>query len=669
LNQGPIGRAGRVRRFAGILLAAAAFAGLPALAAGARPGPEAFFRGPSMTSAEISPDGRTVALLVAPTPTDRVKLIALDVKTLKPTVLAQFASTDVDSVRWISNTRVVFRVADYRAAQADVHEAWGLYAINTDGSYFRQLVSQHDEKFFKDSQDRELLPWMTRYVAPADPANDSIDVYVAEPALFDHGGSDYKLKRLNTVNGHFKSIETPPGTDGWLFDAAGVLRVATTYLHGREKVMLRDPASGAWSTLAEAEAFTSSERMSPVAIEGDRLFVTATRGRDTRSIYVYDLKTGKLSDKPFLQSDRYDLDPEVVVQGGKLLGFRYTIDAKVTQWLDPAMAALQAKIDAALPETANQISMPSRSDAHVYVVTAHSDRVPGLFYLYDAQSDKLIALGNEHPEVVPARMSGLEPVHYAARDGLDIPAWLTVPAGAERKNLPLVVLVHGGPFVRGREWEWNPEVQFLAAQGYAVLEPEFRGSTGYGTKLFRAGWKQWGLAMQDDLADGVKWAEAQGLVDPKRVCIAGASYGGYAVLMGLVKDPQLYRCGIDWVGVTDIDLIYTANWSDLSEAWAEYGMPTLVGDRVADAEQLRATSPLRNAAKIHAPLLMAYGGEDWRVPLVHGERMHDELMKLPGADVQWVVYPKEGHGWATLATNVDFWNRAAAFLDKNIGSH
>jgi dienelactone hydrolase len=661
------GRAPCVRRLAGVLLAIVSFACQPARAAGARLGPEAFFQNPSMTSARLSPDGTTLAVLVAASPTERIKLVALDVKTLKPTLLAQFKSTDVDRVDWVSNTRVVFQVADHRAAQADVHEAWGLYAINVDGSYYRQLVSQHGDKFFKDSQDRELLPWATRYIGTADPVHDSDDVYVAVPALFDHFGSDYKLKRLNTITGHVKTIETPPGADGWVFDAGGGLRVTTTGLNGRDKVMLRDAATGGWSTLADVERFGSIDAIDPVAIDGDRLFVTATKGRDTRSLYVYDLKAGTLSDKPFLQSDRYDLDPSVVEQGGKLLGIRYTIDATVTQWFDPRMVALQAKIDASLPETANRISMASRIDAHVYVVESHSDRVPGLFYLYDAERNKLIALGNEHPEVVPARMSGLEPVHYAARDGLDIPAWLTVPQGAERRNLPLVVLVHGGPFVRGREWGWNPEVQFLAAQGYAVLEPEFRGSLGYGKRLFTAGWKQWGLAMQDDVADGVKWAVAQGLADPKRVCIAGASYGGYAVLMGLIKDPQLYRCGIDWVGVTDIDLMYTANWSDLTRTWAEYGLPKLVGDRVADAEQLRATSPLRNAAKIHAPLLMAYGGEDWRVPLVHGEKMHDELMKQPGADVQWVVYPDEGHGWATLATNVDFWNRAAAFLDKNIG--
>ncbi len=656
-----------MRRLASILLAAAAFTNGAAFAADARLGPEAFFQNPSMTSARLSPDGKTLAILVAPTPTDRVKLIALDVKTMKPTVLAQFESTDVDYVDWVSDKRLVFKLADRRASQGEVHEAWGLYAINIDGSYFRQLVTQHGNKFVKDSQERELLPWYTHYIGAADPQHDSDDVYVAVPALFDHGGSDYKLKRLSTVTGHVKEIDTPPGADGWVFDATGELRVTTSYLSGLDKVMLRDVATGAWSTLGEFDAFTSSDAIAPGVIDGDRLFVTATQGRDTRSIYTVDLKTRTLSDKPFLQSDRYDLNPRYIVKDGKLLGIRYTIDAQVTQWLDPAMAAVQAKIDDALPDTANLVSIGSRSDAHVFVVSSFSDRIPGVFYLFDAERNKLTELGKAHPEVVPSRMSGMEPVRYAARDGLQIPAWLTVPQGAERKGLPLVVLVHGGPFVRGREWQWNPEVQFLAARGYAVLEPEFRGSRGYGTKLFKAGWKQWGLAMQDDVADGVKWAVAQGLVDPKRVCIAGASYGGYAVLMGLINDPQLYRCGIDWVGVTDIDLIYTANWSDLSRTWAEYGMPKLVGDRVADAEQLRATSPIRNAARIHAPLLMAYGGEDWRVPIVHGEKMHDELMKQPGADVQWVVYSQEGHGWATVATNIDFWNRAAAFLDKNIG--
>ena len=417
--------------------------------------------------------------------------------------------------------------------------------------------------------------------------------------------------------------------------------------------------------------FVDRDGIFPVALAAhDQLFVTTNRGQDTTSIYKYDLKTRTLPAKPFLQSDRYDLDPAFVTQGGKLLGIRYTIDAPVTHWMDPAMAALQAKIDAMLPSTINQISVPmDNGDAQVAVVESFSDRVPGVFYLYDAQRGKLVELGSAHPEVDPDRMSGMEPVHYAARDGLQIPAWLTLPQGAERKNLPLVVLVHGGPFVRGQAWGWNPEVQFLAARGYAVLQPEFRGSKGYGTRLFKAGFKQWGLGMQNDLADGVKWAVDQGLVDPKRVCIAGASYGGYAVLMGLINDPQVYRCGVEWAGPTDIDLMYTATWNDMSDAYKTYGMPRLIGDRVADAAQLRATSPILNAGRIRSPLLMAYGGEDFRVPIEHGEKLRAALAKQSGVDVEWVVYDKEGHGWRTLSTNIDFWNRVAAFLDRNIGQH
>jgi dipeptidyl aminopeptidase/acylaminoacyl peptidase len=295
--------------------------------------------------------------------------------------------------------------------------------------------------------------------------------------------------------------------------------------------------------------------------------------------------------------------------------------------------------------------------------------VPRLFFLYDVRAGKLVTLGNSRPDIDARKSADMEPVHYAARDGLDIPAWLSVPRGAERRNLPLVVLVHGGPHVRGRVWGWDPEVQFLASRGYAVLEPEFRGSTGYGQALFKAGWKQWGLAMQDDVADGVKWAIAQGLVDPKRVCIAGASYGGYAVLMGLIRDPDLYRCGVDWVGVTDLDLLFTSRWSDADAVWKKYGMTKLIGDPVADAARFKATSPSDNASRIHAPVLLAYGEKDVRVPLEHGERLRDALMKQPGAKVEWVVYKDEGHGWRYVENNLDFWNRVATFLDANIGAH
>jgi len=283
----------------------------------------------------------------------------------------------------------------------------------------------------------------------------------------------------------------------------------------------------------------------------------------------------------------------------------------------------------------------------------------------NSETRQLINLGQERSAIRPAQMGTMDFVRFKARDGLEIPAYLTVPAGEIKKNLPLVVLVHGGPYVRGATWGWNAEVQFLASRGHAVLQPEFRGSTGFGDKHFRAGWKQWGLGMQNDVADAVRWAIEQGIADPQRVCIAGASYGGYAALMGLVNDPELYRCAINWVGVTDIQMMFDVGWSDISDTWKAYGMPLLVGDPQADAAQFKATSPLQQAARIQRPLLMAYGAWDVRVPVVHGERLRDAL-KAHNKDVEWVVYPSEGHGWQDVKTQVDFWARVEKFLARHL---
>lgn len=251
---------------------------------------------------------------------------------------------------------------------------------------------------------------------------------------------------------------------------------------------------------------------------------------------------------------------------------------------------------------------------------------------------------------------------------MSIPALLTLPRGVDAKKLPLVVLAHGGPYVRGVDWEWNRERQFIASRGYAVLEPDFRGSEGHGWKLFSGGFKQWGLAMQDDLADGVAELVKRGIVDKDKVCIAGASYGGYAVVMGLIRHPEVYRCGVSWVGVTDIDLMYSVGWSDTADSdWARYGMPKRVGDPEKDRAQLDATSALRQAGRLKLPLLMAYGLEDVRVPYEHGRRLRDAL-KPHNPNVEYLEYGGEGHGWRLPPTNIDFWTRVEKFLARHIGS-
>jgi len=650
------------------LLLATAFAS-GAHAADAPPGPEKFFQHPRMVAAELSPDGRTVALLMAANATSRVRLVALDVKTAKFTSLAGFEDADVADFHWVNAHRLVFELGDRDAPVGDLDTASGLYGVNTDGSGLRELVSRHGQPFFERGGDHSrVLPWNTWFLQAVDGVSEDVYVYHAEE--IDQKHSDYlQLERLDTLHGHVADVPTPAHTFQWIFDPKGELRVAVTDKGNHSKVMAREPGGKEWTTLGDFEHFVDDKTFNPSYIDQEgKLFVETRNGSDKVAVWTYDLAHRKLADKPWLVSPKYDLHPEYVSVGGKLAGLTFRADTYVTQWVAPDLQALQARVDKLLPSTTNHLSVAADGNLDTVVVYATSDRVPGLWFLLDQTKGKLLKLGAAMPDIDPKAQASLEPVHYAARDGLDIPAWLTVPAGAERKNLPLVVLVHGGPNVRGRSWDWDAETQFLASRGYAVLEPEFRGSTGYGWNLFHAGWKQWGLAMQDDVADGVKWAVAQGIVDPKRVCIAGASYGGYAVLMGLARDPELYRCGIDWVGVTDMNLMYTADWSDISDASKQYGMPLLVGDPVADAAQLKATSPTNVVARIHAPVLMAYGGKDKRVPIEHGELFRDALKKQPGAKVEWVVYDKEGHGWRSMATRVDFWNRVARFLDANIGT-
>jgi dipeptidyl aminopeptidase/acylaminoacyl peptidase len=638
---------------------------LPAVAAAAdaRPGAEAFFRNPRLVDAQISPDGHTVAFAMAAANGERVHLLALDLRTMVPSVVVSSETADIESFEWVNDKRLVFSLTDRQVAAGDLREAPGLFAINVDGTHSRQLVERRYPNLIRSGDSEELLPWNT-WLLHGTRETAAGEVYVVKAEKFDRKHVDYvQLQRLNTENRRISDVQAPKRAFAWVIDAKGEPRVASSLEGDRVSVMLRDPATDQWSDLATFNQFDETKAFTPRYIdETGRLFVTAKGGNDTESVYLYDTAKHQLVDEPFVRAGRYDLDPQFIEAHGKLVGLRYMADGEVTQWLDPALEALQARVDKMLPSTVNRISVASEGDGSFVLVHAASDRVPGRFFVLNVQEGRLTALGDSHPDIDPRQMSRMEAVSYKARDGLMVPAYLTVPHGLPRSNLPLVVLVHGGPWVRGQAWRWDPEVQFLASRGYAVLQPEFRGSMGYGTRLFKAGWKQWGLAMQDDVADGVKWAVAQGLVDPARVCIAGASYGGYSVLMGLVNDPALYRCGVDWVGPTDINLMYSVDWSDASDDWKRYGMPRLIGDPVADARQLKATSPIENVARIHAPLLLAYGGKDQRVPLVHGETLRDAMAKVPGSQVEWIVYDKEGHGWRKAEDQVDFWTHVERFL-------
>jgi dipeptidyl aminopeptidase/acylaminoacyl peptidase len=666
MHPDPLLREPARRRLATGLLALAAMLPWPAAAQGGAPAAaaplpaELFFAAPSMVGASLAPSGRAVAVVVGGKDS-RDRLAVLELDTMKLSPVASFNDADVNEFRWVNDRRLVFNLGLHKEALADRRMAWGLYAVNSDGSGFRQLA-QRERVFVQDNIGTRQLPWNT-FLTPSLGAQNGDEIVVVRPEARDFA----TLLRLDTVSGRADELDTPRNANAWLLDAQGNPRAARSSREQFSRLHWRDPANGQWRQLREYDRFTGGD-IGLLAVEPDgRMLVVARPGRDLSAVYRYDPAADRLDDKPLLAVAGFDADVhEIVWRDDRVVGLRFLADAEVTHWLDPALQALQAEVDKRLASTNNVISIPRRGDSPWVLVRSFSDLQPALFHAYNRSTQRLVRLGQQMPAVQPARMATVDFVRYKARDGLEIPAYLTLPPGAAgQKNLPLLVYVHGGPYVRGATWGWQAEVQFLASRGYAVLQPEFRGSRGFGMRHFRAGFKQWGQAMQDDLADGARWAVAQGLADPKRICILGASYGGYAALMGLVKDGDLFRCGISWVGVSDILLMYDAHWSDLSDEWKRYGMPQMVGDREKDAALLAAHSPLQQAARIRNPLLLGHGRIDRRVPIEHGQRIRDAV-KAHNPAVEWVQYDKEGHGWSLPETDVDWWTRVEAFLARHI---
>jgi dipeptidyl aminopeptidase/acylaminoacyl peptidase len=386
-------------------------------------------------------------------------------------------------------------------------------------------------------------------------------------------------------------------------------------------------------------------------------------GRDKSAVFVWDFANNKpgdlVAEHPLADISNGLLYDE---QRRKIIGIAFESMVDEMYYFDEDYARMQATLDASLP--GQHVSFSWRGDRVVAV--AHSATQPGQIYFFDTTKRVLEPVFSLMPQFDNKKLSPQTVINYTARDGLNIPAYLTLPAGQAAKALPLVAYIHGGPHARDLPG-YDPMTQMLASRGYAVLQPQFRMSTGFGWKHHTAGWKQWGLAMQDDITDGVAALVKQGVVDPNRVCIIGASYGGYATMYGLAKDPDLYKCGVNWVGVTDINLLFSVTYSDTSSTpmMDDLGV-RMHGDPKTDQAYMKATSALENVSKIKAPVLMAYGSEDVRVPLIHGERMRDLLLKQ-GNSVEWLVMTGEGHGWAKESNRIKWGETVMSFIDRHIG--
>jgi len=636
------------------------------------PPAESFVRSPSLVSAQISPSGRRVALIVT-TPAGRrvVAVRALDEGGATKTVGA-FADADVNRVHWVNDERLVF---DAFQPGAEIEEGGaGTFAVNHDGTDYRELIAWRSNNSIIGSRiERRGLPYGWFVWGTLDDGSDDILVYrrtteVSGDAMLG------ALSRLNTRTGGITTLSSgaPQFATNWVLDSQRQLRVVATQRNGRNRLHWKKPGTDTWTVVLD-EATLDAGSLAPRFLENDgTLIVEGRNGRDTSALFALDLATAKLDPEPLVALAGFDLGAalETDSRTRQVVGVHTVASRPTTVWFDERLQGIQSAVDAALPGRYNRIDCGRCQSTQHFIIFSQSDNHPGEYLRYDHGKRELQLLGARLPWVAPAQQGRRSFHRVAARDGLVLPVVVTHPPGLApdakpATALPTVVLVHGGPWVRGSDLRWGGDAQFLATRGYRVLEVDFRGSEGYGWRHFQAGWKQWGTAMQDDLADAVAWAAKEGLSDASRVCLVGASYGGYASLMSLIRHPDVYRCGVSFAGVTDIGLLYNARWGDISEQAKRFSMPVLVGDPKADAEMLKAASPLARVAEIKRPVLLAWGLLDRRVPEEHADRFL-KAARAAGVKIETISWADEGHGFFHATNHADFLRRMETFLAREL---
>ncbi|HEX4944365.1 MAG TPA: S9 family peptidase, partial [Usitatibacteraceae bacterium] len=620
---------------------------------------ETFLKRGQYGSMILSPDGSRLAAL-SPLK-GRNNLVVLDLAKRTRNVITSFEAVDVANFSWINNDRVCFSVADGQEVSGRFTFR-GSYCINQDGSGVRDFseFARRGMTLYARTQDGSAKA----YVGMNSRTRDSQDVYL-----------------LDTASGRSEllTFDSPGRVISWVLDWNNVPRVAVSSPERESndalawtQVWYREGKDAKWEKLWEFSQLAEGARSddyAPLAFDFDNttLYVSHNAGRDKRAIYKYDTKARKMGELVFEH-------PLIDVSGGlvfsraqkKLLGIRYSAEKPSVKWFDPAMERLQSQLDSTLKGTFNSFALAPDNE-NLALIFAYSDTDPGMYHLLDRAKPSIESLVRTREWLDPALMSERRFIRYKARDGLEIPAWVTIPRGSSGKNLPLIVHVHGGPWVRVYGGGFGLEAQFFASRGYAVLEPEPRASTGFGKKLLRSGYKQWGQAMQDDINDGALYLVKEGIADARRMCIFGGSYGGYAASIGPARDPDFWKCAAPYVAVTDLGLMQTIAYSDIS--WASDFLQTdfkkMVGDSDADREMFAKTSAVQLAGRVKAPIFLSMGSDDVRVPITHGEKFRDALERN-GKKIEYVVYPGEGHGYNKDEHRFDFYRRLEKFFAENL---
>jgi dipeptidyl aminopeptidase/acylaminoacyl peptidase len=596
-----------------------------------------FFKNSEKTRFRLSPNGEYLAYL-APYK-DRMNIHVQKIDDEAVTRVTGVEDRDLSSFFWANDDRLVY------IKDKDGNENFHLFAVNKDGSNEKDLTPFEGVRSqvidILDEKPEEMIIGLNKRI----------------PQVFDP-------YRLNINTGETTILyENPGNITGWETDHDGKLRVATVTNGVDATILYRASEDEPFKEVITTD-FRQSLSVSFFDFDnGDVVYAVSNLGRDKAAVVKYDLKQNK-------EIEEIYEDTEVDVDG-----ISYSPKRKVPTYISYTRAKLNRKfldkdaenlfkmLEEKLGEGNEYYVSSSNKEEDKLLIYSTNDKTRGSYYFYDVEKNDLKLLADLSPWINPEHMAAMKPISYTSRDGMTIHGYLTLPVGVKAENLPVVVNPHGGPWARDN-WDFNPEVQFLANRGYAVLQMNFRGSTGYGRKFLESSFKKWGQEMQNDITDGVQWLIKEGIADKNRVAIYGASYGGYATLAGVTNTPELYAAAVDYVGVSNLFTFMEA----IPSYWEPYKkmLYEMVGDpNTKDSIMMKANSPVFHVDKIKTPLFIAQGANDPRVVQAESDQMV-EALKNNGIIVEYMLKKDEGHGFRNQENRFDFYNSMIAFLDKNM---
>lgn len=598
-----------------------------------------FFRDPEFSSVSLSPTGEFLA--VSRPEADRTILAVLSTADLKLIGRWDYgAERHIDRVTWVNDRRFLMHVSrkvgrfDFRVAPSD------LYASDVDGKRRSDIPNGNTYQIIDTLRDDDRYILVSRSIENA------------------------FLMRLDTYTGNVRTIASSPVDNGsFVVDRDGKVRYSFGQNDDLTEVVYRRDGSE-WKRIHTSTMGQGNSRM-PLGIDADglhTLMLVSDQGEPERLVR-FNPDTGeetKLSANPRVQPNGalFSADEQT------LLAVNYMDGKPSYDWVDREHpdAKLAAGLVAAFSNHAVTISGMSEDGRRV-LVFVYSDRDPGSYYLFDRGSGQAQFLLSRMDWIKPEQMAEMRPINVKARDGEALHGYLTLPHGAAGRRMPLVLLPHGGPHGPRDSWGFNPEVQFLANRGYGVLQINFRGSGGYGRRFESLGYRNWGTTMIDDMTDAVQWAVDQGIADPGRICTYGASYGGFAAMQSVVREPDRYRCAISYVGVHSLPLMFRDG--DIPET--ESGRAYLRRVLPESIDEQRAQSPAYNIDRIRIPVMLVHGERDLRVPMSQFHILANRLEEAGRPVEVTVLEPREGHGFFDFQNQVDLYTEMEAFLDKHIG--